>query len=214
MTDLDLQRAVRQALANHPPVHADEISVDVFDGDVVLRGTVGSFVQQAEAASAAHGVPGVRNISNELHVGRPGPEARADADTEAAVLDALVADHLLERADVDVEVRDGTVTLRGGVELAAQRDEIERAALAVPGVARVVNRLDVWLELSADEVLEKVHDAILALDAIAVRIIDNDVTLTGTVSSREHRAAALAAAARTPGVADVHDELSLRSAPE
>jgi osmotically-inducible protein OsmY len=214
MTDQDLQRAVQEALANHPPVHPDEISVEVFDGEVVLRGTVGSFLQQTEAADAASRVPGVRSISNELHVGRPGTEARADADTEAAVLDALVADHLLERADVDVEVRDGAVTLRGGVELAAQRDEIERAALAVPGVARVVNRLDIWLELSADEVLEKVHDAILALDDITVRIIDNDVTLTGTVSSREHRATALAAAARTPGVAGVNDELSLRSAPE
>jgi osmotically-inducible protein OsmY len=70
----------------------------------------------------------------------------------------------------------------------------------------------VWLDLSADEVLARVHDAILALDSIAVRIRDNDVTLTGTVSSREHRAAALAAAANTPGVVDVHDELSLRSA--
>jgi osmotically-inducible protein OsmY len=70
----------------------------------------------------------------------------------------------------------------------------------------------VWLVLSPDDVLVRVHDAILGLDRVGVQIVDNDVTLTGTVSSPEHRDAALAAAAGTPGVANVHDELAVRSA--
>jgi osmotically-inducible protein OsmY len=39
------------------------------------------------------------------------------------------------------------------------------------------------------------------------------VTLTGTVRSPQHRAAALAAAAHAPGVADVHDEITVRAYP-
>jgi len=46
MNDLELQRAVVGALAANRLVHADEISVQVLDGDVFLRGTVGSFVQR------------------------------------------------------------------------------------------------------------------------------------------------------------------------
>ena len=184
----------------------------MLDGNVYLRGTVGSFVQKDEAASATAGVAGVRSIDNELRVRLMGMDGRADADTEAAVVDALAAAHLLDRADVDVEARDGTVTLRGSVRLESERDAVERVARAVPGVARVVNQLDVWLVLSADDVMVRVHDAIVGLDRIGVQIVDNDVTLTGTVSSPEHRDAALAAAAGTPGVANVHDELAVRSA--
>jgi osmotically-inducible protein OsmY len=212
MNDLDLQRAVVEALAGSPLVHADEISVQVLDGNVFLRGIVGSFLQRDEAASATAGVAGVRNIDNELRVRVMGVDGRADADTEAAVIDALADAHLLDVADADIEVRDGTVTLRGSVRHESQRDAVERVARAVPGVERVVNQLDVWLVLSRDDVLVRVHDAILGLDRIGVQIVDNDVTLTGTVSSPEHRDAALAAAAGTPGVANVHDELAVRSA--
>jgi osmotically-inducible protein OsmY len=210
MTDLEIQRAIVAALDRNPHVHADEISVEVVDGDVTLRGTVGSLLQGHEAAGAASSVPGIRNVDNKLRVRLMGVDGRANADTEAAVLDALTTAHLLERADVDVDVSDGTVTLSGGVELAAQREEVARVAYAVPGVARVVNRLDVWLELSSQDVVQRMRDAILGLDRIAVRVDENDVTLTGTVSSREHHDAALAAASTTPGVTAVHDELTLR----
>src|SRR5689334_12777938 len=141
-----------------------------------------------------------------------GVDGRADADTEAAVLDALAVAHLLDGADIDVEAHEGAVTLRGNVRLESERDAVERATRAVPGVALVVNQLDVWLVLSADDVMVRIHDAILGLDRITVQIRDNDVTLTGTVSSPEHRDAALAAAADTPGVANVHDDLTVRSA--
>jgi osmotically-inducible protein OsmY len=212
MTDLELQRAVVAALDRSPLVHADEISVDVTDGDVALRGTVGSPLQEGEAAGAAATVPGIRSLDNQLRVRLMGVDGRADADTEAAVLDALATAHLLEGADVEVDVREGIVTLTGAVDLASQRAAVAGVAHGVPGVARVVNRLHVRLELSADEVTRRVCDAILGLDRIAVRVDENDVTLTGTVSSREHHDAALAAVSSTPGVAVVHDDLTVRSA--
>jgi osmotically-inducible protein OsmY len=47
-------------------------------------------------------------------------------------------------------------------------------------------------------------------DDIVVRVRNNDVTLAGYVSAPEHREAALAAAPRAPGVAGVHDALTVR----
>jgi osmotically-inducible protein OsmY len=103
--------------------------------------------------------------------------------------------------------------------VSAQHDRAERIALSVGGVAHVYNELRVFLTVSADEVAERVTDAIgldaiIGADRIRVDVRDNHVTLTGTVDSPEHRAVALAAAAaaaaKAPGVAAVHDQLSVR----
>jgi osmotically-inducible protein OsmY len=216
VSDQSLERTIMQALAENPRVHADEIAVEARNGDVLLRGTVGSVVQRAEAARTTRRVPGVRAVDDQLRVRLLGIDGRTDADTEAAVLAALIADDDLHVADVDVESRDGIVTLRGIVELPAQRDRAERIVLRLGGVSSVRNRLGVLSAPSADDVAERVTDAIgvdaiLGADQITVHVRDNDVTLTGTVSSREHRDAALAAAANAPGVGYVHDELSVRS---
>jgi osmotically-inducible protein OsmY len=218
MLDHSLEGAVMQALADNPLVHADELAVENRGGDVVLRGTVGTMIQRAEAVRAARRVPGVRTVDDRVRVRPLGIDGRADADTEAAVLDALNADDQLHAADIDVESRDGTVTLRGLVELAFQRDRAERVALAVGGVSHVHNELKVWLTVSADDVAERVTDAIgpdaiVGAEQITVDVVDNDVTLTGTVASRADLDAALAAAANAPGVAEVHNHLSVRADP-
>ena len=216
-TTTTLQRAVMEALADNPIVHADEVAVEVLDdtGDIVLRGTVGSLVQRAEAMRAAGAVPGVRHVEDGLRVHVMGIDGRTDADTEAAVLDALDTDDEVHARDVEVDVDDGAVTLRGLVEIASQRERAQRIAMAVPGVTSVVNQLRVWLTVSADDVAERVtdaigRDAIVGADAVAVTVRDNDVTLSGTVGSVEHRDAARRAAEGAPGVAAVHDELTVR----
>src|SRR4051794_24482360 len=124
-----------QALDGNPRVNPDEISVQAFGGDVTLRGTVGSVVQREEAVRATRHVTGVKSVTDRLRLGVLDTSRRADADTEAAVLDALNADAAVRASDIDVAVRDGAVTLSGLVDLASQRDRAERDALAVPGVA-------------------------------------------------------------------------------
>jgi osmotically-inducible protein OsmY len=218
MPDQSLPGAIMAALANNPVVHPDEIAVEIRDGDVTLRGTVGSLLQQAEAVRTASGVPGVRHVEDGLRVRLMDYEGRADADTEAAVLDALIADEEVHAGDVQVESRDGAVTLSGLVEVPSQRERAQRIAMGLPGVASVHNELKVWLTVSADDVAERVTDAIgagaiVGADAITVNVRDNDVTLTGTVTTAGHHAAAIAAATNAPGVARVHDELTVQANP-
>jgi osmotically-inducible protein OsmY len=219
MTDQPLEQAIMQALADNPRIHPDKIAVEVDEyGDVVLRGTVGTILQRGEAGRTTRHLPGVQDVDNQLRVRLMGVDGQADADTEAAVLDALIDDDQLHADDIDVKVRDGAVTLRGMVELPMQRDKAERVVLAVPGVTVVTNELGVWLTVSADEVAERLTDAlgvtaVVGAEQITVDVVDNDVTLTGTVASPAHRAAALAAARTAPGVAEVHDHLMLRSDP-
>ncbi len=219
MSDSNLHHAVMEALAYNPHVHADEIAVQALDerGDIVLRGTVGSIVQQAEAVRTATQVPGVRHVEDGLQVRLMGIDGQADADTEAAVLDALAADDVVHARDIEVGVKDGAVTLSGLVEVVSQRERAERVVLGVPGVASVDNRLRVWLTVSADDVAERVtdalgRDALLGLDSIEVRVTGNDVVLSGAVTSPAHHDAAIAAAEAAPGVARVHDEITVEDA--
>jgi osmotically-inducible protein OsmY len=216
VSDTALQRAVMEALAENPHVHADEIAVETRDGsgDIVLRGTVGGLVQHVEALRTAGRVPGVRHVEDGIGIRLMGVGGRADADTAAAVLDALGADGAVHAADVEVEAKDGAVTLSGLVEVVAQRERAERIALGVAGVASVENRLRVWLTVSADDVAERVtdaigRDAILGRDAITVRVTGNDVALSGAVTSPAHRDAAIAAAEAAPGVARVQDQITV-----
>jgi osmotically-inducible protein OsmY len=203
------------ALADNHLVHADEIAVEALGDDVILRGTVGSPAQHAEAVRTARRVPGVHSVDERLRVRPLGIDGRADADTEAAVIAALIEDGQVPAAGIDVDAHGETVTLRGLVDVAAQRDRAERIALRVGGVSHVENHLRVFLNVSADEIAERVTDAIgvdavIGADRISVDVRDNDVTLTGTVGSPEHRAVALAAAAKAPGVTAVHDQLTVR----
>jgi hyperosmotically inducible periplasmic protein len=215
MSDDSLKAAVMRVLADNDLVHPEEIAVAVLDGDVTLRGTVGSPIQHREAARTARGVLGVRRVDDQLVTKLLGIDGLADADTEAAVLDALIADDELHAADIDVDVDGDTVTLRGVVEMPAQRERARSIALRVGGVRHVSNLLRVWLTVSADDVAARVTQAvgvgtITGADEIEVVVHDSDVTLTGTVSSRAHREAALEAAANAPGVAGVHDALDVR----
>jgi osmotically-inducible protein OsmY len=218
MSNHPLENAVMDALAANPCVHPDEIVAEALGDEVLLRGTVGSLIQRAEAVRTANAVPGVRLVDDMLHVRPLGVDGRADVDTEAAVMAELIADDGLSATDIDVDAHGGIVTLTGLVDLAAQRDRAERVALRVGGVTEVHNKLQVLLLVSADEVAERVTDAIgtdaiVGADRITVTVRDNDVTLTGTVRSTEHRVAAVTAAAGARGATDVHDELTVRAYP-
>ena len=144
MSDLALRGRIIEALTDAPHVVVAEIAVECHDGDVVLRGSVVNLLQRAEAVRATRHVPGVRTVDDQLRTRRVGADHRADAEIEAAVLDALILDHALPAYGIDVDVDGGKVTLCGAADIASQRDAAERIARRVPGVSEVRNRLKVW----------------------------------------------------------------------
>jgi osmotically-inducible protein OsmY len=210
MRDHSLQRRIADALAGDPRVDDETIAVQCSDGgDVVLRGSAVSPGEATQALRTATGVTGVRDVEERLRPRRQGVGHRQDARTEAAVLEALIADDALPAETMDVSASDGNVTLSGRVDFPSQRNEAEAVAMRVPGVSQVRNRLSVWIAVSSNEVLELVSDAIgaHAADHLTVTARDNVVTLRGTVRSAADRDAALAAAAGAPMVAGVEDEI-------
>jgi osmotically-inducible protein OsmY len=144
-TSAQIEADVREALAEDPRIGSPgEIAIEVLvDGSVVLRGTVGSFVQQRAAVADARRTPGVSEVFDELKVRILDRDRRKDAEIRGAALQRLVWDPELEPDYIDVEVRDGWVKLTGEVGHQYQSDTAFELVAGLAGVTGVTNAIKV-----------------------------------------------------------------------
>ncbi|WP_433304901.1 BON domain-containing protein [Actinoplanes sp. CA-030573] len=142
MTDEELAEKVEAALAEDPKVEGALIDVVADGGEVLLRGTVGTFRQKREAQKVAERVEGVTAVDNIIDVRLLTEHRRAEAELRADVLRALSLDGTVP-GSVDASVDDGTVLLSGTVDHEHQREEAVRIAGEVRGVVDVRN--DIFL---------------------------------------------------------------------
>jgi osmotically-inducible protein OsmY len=214
MSNDDLQRWVTDELFWDPKVDNAAIAVSAQDGDVTLRGTVGSFREKREAQNAARRVYGVKKVQNELKVNILNGVARDDAELRGEVLQAMMLDSQVP-STIDARVTDGWVTLTGTAEWQYQRDEAEFIAGNVAGVVGVDNEIDLQNpQPSAGDIKESIKKALkrnakLDADDLSVDTHDGTVAVTGTVSSWSEHDAAIAAAWAAPGVTNVDDYVTV-----
>src|SRR3954454_15488350 len=116
MTDEELAENVAAELSEDPKVDGTLIDVVADGGEVLLRGTVGSFWQKREAQMATKCVDGVTNVDNIIDVRLLTEHRRADAELRADVLHALSLNGMIP-STVDASVNDGIVLLSGTVDL-------------------------------------------------------------------------------------------------
>jgi len=212
MSNEQLERNVSDELVWDPKVDNLAIAVKADDGDVTLRGTVGSFREKREAANAARRVYGVKRVDNDLKVKIMSDSKRDDAELRGAVLQALLLDSSVP-ATVDATVTDGVVTLTGSADWQFERDEAEFVAGNVLGVIAVVNEISLTtMTPYAGDVQDSIRKAFkrnAKLDAEAVHVESRDgrVTLSGVVPSWSEHDAAVEAAWAAPGVMAVDDKI-------
>jgi osmotically-inducible protein OsmY len=213
MSNEDLRLDVEEELFWDPRVDNAAIAVATDEGNVTLRGTVGSFREKREATNAAKRVYGVTDVDNELSVRLLDGDRRDDADVRGAVLQALMLDAIVP-SSIDASVEDGIVTLTGVAPFQYQRAEAEFVAGNVPGVIG----LDDQVELTIDDdpapadVRQSIskafkRDAALDAEALSIDTFDGTVTLSGHVGSWVEHDAAVNAAWGAPGVRAVEDEI-------
>jgi osmotically-inducible protein OsmY len=212
MSNDDLERWVTEELYWDPKVDGTAIAVGVNDGDVTLRGTVGSLRQKREAQNATQRVYGVKSVKNGLKVRILSADARDDADLRGGVLQALMLDSLVP-GTVDARVDNGWVTLTGKAEWQFQRDEAEFVAGNILGVIGVDDEIDLENpEPKAGDVQESIERALkrsakLDADTVSVSAYDGTVSVSGVVSSWSEHDAAIAAAWAARGVTNVDDRI-------
>jgi osmotically-inducible protein OsmY len=140
-------------------VKARNIDVTTQNGTVTLRGMVGSEAERRQAVAIARNTDGVREVTDQLRVDaaatagdrRASPRSGRDIVTvdrpDPWITMKIQAQYFLD-ADVkgrriDVDTRNGVVTLKGTVDSAQQKDEAGLIARETEGVKRVVNQLTV-----------------------------------------------------------------------
>jgi osmotically-inducible protein OsmY len=212
MTNDELQGWVRDELFWDPKVDSAPIVVSANDGEVTLRGTVGSFREKREAQKAAERVYGVTSVNNRLQVRMLDEYGRQDADLRGAVLQAMALDGLIPKT-IDARADDGLVTLTGTAAWQYQREEAEFVAGNVPGVVDVDDQITLTnREPKAGDVKQAIEqalqrDAKLDAEGLRVNTHGNMVMLSGAVGSWGEHDAAVAAAWAAPGVTAVEDRI-------
>jgi osmotically-inducible protein OsmY len=135
--DADLAGAALVALRQSVSVPEDTIEVAVSHGIVTLRGGVEWDAEREAAEGAVHDLAGVIDVVNLIDI-KPHPSRKL---VEQSIESAFQRNAVLDAHHIDIEINDGTITLRGTVQSLQELREAERAAWAAPGAREVQNQL-------------------------------------------------------------------------
>jgi osmotically-inducible protein OsmY len=125
-----------------------KVDQDRDKGVVRLTGNVASETDKAQAESIAKGAAGAQVVANEISVRPPGDESTEKAaqnDLDKGIeknIDAALVRHKWNH-DVNYDVKNGVVTLKGSVNTEARRKDVEKLVAGVPNVKQVVNELEI-----------------------------------------------------------------------
>lgn len=241
-SDAEIKDRVQKALKDDPQLQNSSVTVQsVNDGVVLLSGKTDSVIAHLTAIEDAARVPGVRRVASEIEspnklADREIQKERAEAGAKRTMKDTagdmyitsatklrLMGNEQTPSTDINVDTRNGVVTLFGTVPSQASKAAAEAEARKVSGVNKVVNELEVVppsrkdaVEAKDDDVEKAIDNALSKRDDLRGSNIDVEVAngvarLTGTVENEQQRMAAAVAARSTPGVKAVKEELRVSS---
>jgi osmotically-inducible protein OsmY len=138
-TDEDIARAALNALEWDVMVPDERLKIKVEKGYVTLEGTVDQKYQETSAIRVIRNLAGVKGITNLMQV-----KVRVTpADVKTKIENAFQRAAEVDAQQIEVDIYDSKVTLRGTVHSLAERTEAERAAWSAPGVTQVDDELTV-----------------------------------------------------------------------
>ena len=137
---------VREALGRMDSA-SGSIQASIGYGVVVLQGVTGTFGHKMMAEEVVSRIPGVTRIQNDIRVSTE-TNARAH-ELSRRILAELRSGSTTLPGGIDVTMKGPVAVLEGRVPLFVHRIEAEEAALSVPGVTSLDNRLVVDPTLTA-----------------------------------------------------------------
>ncbi len=140
-SDAEIQSAVATALLAVSGVDATHVGISVRDGAVTLSGEVDGYPEKAVAEQTALGVHGVTAVAEEITLSSPWGWL-ADGDIARLAGNAL-RDAVDVPPSVTVTVNEGTLVLRGSVDLQRERAAAKHTVADLPGVRDVLDLIHV-----------------------------------------------------------------------
>lgn len=138
-TDTDIAEAAASALQWNVALNHTQLKPVVKDGWIALGGQVSWGYQRIAAENAVRNLMGVKGVTNEIRVA----SSIKVGNVKQKIEDAFKRHALLDAKDIEVNVDDSTVILKGHVRSWQEREDASRAAWAAPGVIAVENHLAV-----------------------------------------------------------------------
>jgi osmotically-inducible protein OsmY len=119
----------------------DRIEVVVENGWITLSGDVDWWYQKDAAGDTVRNLLGVRGLSNNIAIAPRSPITVNVQDVKDEIESAFQRNALLDSRRITLEIRGGKVILRGSVRNWVEREQVERAARAAPGVSEVESHI-------------------------------------------------------------------------
>lgn len=199
-------------------VKADNITVSVEDGTVILTGSVSSFAEKNAASADAWTVHGVRSVANEITVAFPSTiEVPTDDEIKENIEITLDLSTDIEDDDIEITVLNGIVTLNGTVPSFWQKSRSEHVIAGITGVFEINNKLTIVptknyfdKEIADDIVGALDRNFNVDVEKLDVLVEDGIVTLSGSVPDWRAYDAAINTVRFTAGVIDIIDHIEIK----
>jgi len=141
--DSRIELTAKQSYVFKTYLQGDDIKIQSKDGAVTLTGVVSEFYHKSLAQETVAGLPGVTSVDNRLEIKGAAPTANSDAWFRDKVRVALLFHRSVSSSATEVDVKDGTVTLRGEAVSQSQKELTTEYARDVEGIKDVKNEMTV-----------------------------------------------------------------------
>ena len=187
VTDANTTNHIAGEYVVRDEVDAYRVSVETNDGHVTLTGTVNNLLEKRQAEDIALATVGVTSVTNNVEVRK---SDRSSGKIRTDAVKALLLDPAADSYEIDVAVKNGTVTLTGTVNSYAEKNLAETVVAGVKGVREVKN--DVMIEYDFErpdreiraDISQRLAHTVSVEDALLdVSVTSGDVVLSGTVGS-------------------------------
>ena len=142
--DSAITTKVKNKLLKDHITTAFQIDVDTLEGKVFLTGVVETEQESERAVEIAKNVPGAKKVTNNLQIGeRTFGQSVDDTVTGSRIKAKLIVEPGIRSLNIDVDVYNGVVTLRGIVDSSDQRKTAIEIAQSTSGAVRIVDNIKV-----------------------------------------------------------------------
>ncbi len=214
-----LKRKIIEQLLWNDNINANEVDVEVKEGDIKLTGLVPNYTAKLSATHNCSQVEGVKKVENYLRIQFPPVDTLPENSQIALNLRNLIFQKSkINTDDVHLDVADRVATFTGTVASYSEKYLLETIANSVHGVLGVNNFLEVVLpETFEDEaVLADIRSALsrnitINEDNIQIKVYNGTVYVNGTVPNYSTKKHALGIAGYAAGVVNVVDNIKISS---
>jgi osmotically-inducible protein OsmY len=223
-SNTDITQDLLRGFLNSADLELHDLAVKVVSGRVTLTGQVDSWSQKDEAGLIATELRGVTSVDNQVKVAEKGK--RPDEEIRKDVIDALGRDVYLMGTLIDVQVKDGIVTLTGKVATPYQKERATEICRFVQNVRDVKDYMEVGAQEDmgvrrkaplpsdtelAKSVRDELYQDLRVVDPfhMDVEATDGHVVLRGSVASHYQKRLASHDAQDVVGVVWVTNLLSV-----